>query len=162
MELIKRCQIVREDSATAETPGELIINDSFFGYTLEDRVRPKGVYIIHATAIPFGLYELVITFSRRFGIPMPLLLNVQNANPPLLFHKVDISNCGIRVHGGNDEFDTEGCPLLGRRKEPFGDCKTINQDFRQLLTDSLKVNKVFLEIGKIDPESGTFKIPTIW
>ena len=68
------------------TLGELWIDNRFFCYTLEDKVRQEKIK--HETAIPAGTYEIQITYSPRFKQFMPLLLNVPNYE-------------GIRIHKGN-------------------------------------------------------------
>lgn len=59
-----------------------------------------------ATAIPIGEYPIVVTFSPRFGRPMPQILGVPGY-------------AGIRIHGGvrgrATEQHTEGCPIPGMR-----------------------------------------------
>lgn len=78
-------------------------------YTMEDTVRevpgePVEKWKIWGqTAIPYGRYEVEITFSRRFQRPLPLLLNVPGFD-------------GIRIHAGNTQADTEGCILVGMQK----------------------------------------------
>lgn len=86
------------------TIGELSINGHFQCYTLEDVVR-NGVKVQGKTAIPFGEYELAVTFSNRFQKPLPLVLNVP------MFE-------GIRIHPGNTDKDTEGCILVGTTFAP--------------------------------------------
>ena len=56
------------------TAGSLFIDNTWFCYTLEDKVRDVKVY--GKTAIAYGTYEVVITKSARFGKRLPLLLNV--------------------------------------------------------------------------------------
>ena len=56
------------------TIGMLYVNGVFECYTLEDKVRNFKVY--GQTAIPYGKYEVRITFSPKFQRMMPLLLNV--------------------------------------------------------------------------------------
>lgn len=82
-------------------------------YVLEDPVRevpgqPVSAWKIPGqTAIPQGLYALTLESSPRFG---PDTLTV-NAVPGFV---------GVRMHAGNTELDTEGCPLLGMQVTPFG------------------------------------------
>lgn len=161
MDLISECKIVRSEFYAKKTVSNFLADDSFFAYILEDTVRHKGEYVKKNTAIDYGRFELAMTYSNRFKVVMPLILNLQHTTNPILYHGVDISNCGIRIHGGNDEEDTEGCPLMGARKSPFGNCKNINETFRKILTASLKIQKVYLEIGKLD-DNGKFYIPTSW
>lgn len=52
------------------------------------------------TAIPSGVYNVVVTYSPRFRRNMPLVENVPGFD-------------GIRLHSGNDASDTEGCLLWG-------------------------------------------------
>lgn len=75
-------------------------------YTLEDEVRevlgqPVASWKVPGkTAIPRGIYRITLENSPRFG---PGTLTV-NAVPGFV---------GVRMHAGNTEADTEGCPLLG-------------------------------------------------
>ena len=93
--------LTREPSSNDCTLGQLIVDDTFECFTLEDMMRP--VKIKGITAIPAGHYEVVVTFSERFKRPLPLLLNVPNFD-------------GIRIHPGNTARDTEGCILVGQSK----------------------------------------------
>ena len=70
--------------------------------TLEDAVREKKIY--GKTAIPAGRYNVVNSFSNRFKRTLPEVQNV----PGFL---------GVRMHGGNTDEDTHGCPLLGMRRD---------------------------------------------
>jgi hypothetical protein len=69
---------------------------------LEDTVR-LGPKIASKTAIPAGTYLLDYNFSPHFGRKMPEVLGVPNFS-------------GIRIHWGNDEYDTDGCILVGQNK----------------------------------------------
>jgi len=94
-------KVLRKELTPRSTIGELHVDGQFECFTLEDAVRP--VKIKGVTAIPAGIYEVVINFSQRFQRPLPLLLNVPNFD-------------GVRIHAGNTDADTEGCLLVGKTK----------------------------------------------
>jgi hypothetical protein len=93
--------LVRYDLTEKRTIGKLSVNGVFECYTLEDAVRP--IKIPKETAIPSGRYQVVITESVRFRMPLPLLLAVPGFS-------------GVRIHTGNVDADTEGCILVGQEK----------------------------------------------
>ncbi len=88
------------------TFGTLHVDGQFMCYTLEDQVRevegqPVAAWKIKGhTAIPAGRYRVTLQHSPRFG---PDTLTVHDV-PGFV---------GVRMHAGNTEDDTEGCPLLG-------------------------------------------------
>lgn len=90
--------LLRKTEINNTVLGELHINDKFFCYTLEDKIRT--VKVKHQTCIPSGTYKIVMTLSQRFKTVLPLLLNVPNFE-------------GIRIHAGNTAEDTSGCLLVG-------------------------------------------------
>lgn len=93
------------------TIGRLYINDKLFCNTLEDTDRgltqdmfiseiiAKKVY--GKTAIPKGVYEVVISWSNKFKKNMIEVKNVKGFS-------------GIRMHAGNTAEDSLGCPLVGK------------------------------------------------
>lgn len=95
-------KLTRKWFTDESTIGELLIDNIFECYTLEDPVR-EGDKIPGKTAIPSGRYPVVITFSQRFQRYMPLVKYVNNFT-------------GIRIHIGNSAKDTEGCILVGRTR----------------------------------------------
>lgn len=95
--------IIRQPSSDHSTIGSLYLEDFWLCYTLEDVVRRKGHKIPGATAIPEGEYPLIIDMSARFKKPMPHILNVPDFT-------------GVRIHKGNTDKDTAGCPLVGMYK----------------------------------------------
>jgi hypothetical protein len=95
-----RLKLARKWFTEKATCGILYVNDKFFCYTIEDVVRPAGEKVNGKTAIPWGTYKVVVTYSNRFQKPLPLLINVPNF-------------VGVRIHSGNQAGDTEGCILVG-------------------------------------------------
>lgn len=96
-------RLVRSNLNDERTIGSLYVNNVFECFTLEDRDRKLeigGVKVKTKTAIPLGVYNVVITMSNRFKKLLPLVENVPQFE-------------GIRIHPGNTEADTEGCILVG-------------------------------------------------
>lgn len=92
---------------------KLYINNTYFSDALEDPDRGltdsmsleeiQKIKIKGNTCIPYGTYDITITYSPRFKKNLPLLLNVKGFE-------------GIRIHSGNKPQDTEGCLLPGFNK----------------------------------------------
>lgn len=95
------------------TIGNLYVNDEFFSNTLEDTDRGlynswplskiQSVKVMHKTCIPYGIYDVTITYSPKFNLRLPILLNVKGFT-------------GIRIHSGNTADDTSGCILVGSNR----------------------------------------------
>ena len=76
--------------------------------SLEEVLRsPVKTQSMKPFAIPEGRYAVVITWSPRFKMYLPLLVGDQVFNG--LFQ-------GIRIHMGNTAKDTAGCILVGRNQ----------------------------------------------
>jgi hypothetical protein len=96
----------RQPSYKKATFGNLAIDGDFFCHTLEDEIRevpgqPVEMWKVHGeSAIPAGRYQITLEYSPKFG---PDTITV-NGVPGFV---------GVRVHGGNDIDDTEGCPIVG-------------------------------------------------
>lgn len=98
-----RAVLLRDQRKEEYTIGRLRIDDPdspFSVFTLEDTVRAPGVKIPGKTAIPAGIYTVVLDFSPRFGKNLPHILDVPGFD-------------GVRIHPGNTDADTEGCILVG-------------------------------------------------
>ena len=91
---------------TDYTIGKLYMDGKYFCDTLEDQVRDltKERKIPGRTAIPAGVYEIVVNVSPRFKRKLPRLLDVPGFD-------------GILVHRGNTAEDTAGCILVGENRE---------------------------------------------
>lgn len=98
-----KLKLYRKFLGNKYTIGKLFINDEYICDTLEDVVRSEGIKVYGETAIPCGVYEIVLTMSPRFKKVLPLLLGVPHFE-------------GVRIHTGNTEKDTEGCILVGYNK----------------------------------------------
>ncbi len=129
--------LVREYVNKENTIGSLYANGELVGYTLEDAMRT--IKIPKETAIPCGFYKVSLSMSNRFGRIMPLIHDVSGFS-------------GVRIHGGNDEDDTEGCPLLGaeRSKNRVWNCSKVNADLIELISeyDSCFLSVVYYEDKK--------------
>ena len=135
----------RNTRSAESTIGDLLINDEFFCYVLEDfdrgltssmseaEIQQKKVYA--KTAIPKGTYKVVITFSPRFKQYMPLLLNVKGFQ-------------GIRIHAGNNAGHTEGCLILGMTKSTnfVGQSKIAYSRLMAKLKKVEKTEEIIIEI----------------
>lgn len=95
------------------TIGDLYIDNKFYCNILEDTVRDfnkDGTFncgelkISGHTAIPYGEYEIKVTYSNKFKRELPLLLDVKHF-------------AGIRIHRGNTIADSSGCLLPGENKK---------------------------------------------
>ena len=104
MELV----LQRRPTVKETTFGDLSIDGVFECHTLEDSVREiHGLSVDKwkipgITAIPAGRYPLKMVESGRFG---PDTFSVE--------HVPGFDS--IRIHSGNDDADTEGCILVGRK-----------------------------------------------
>lgn len=117
------------------TISDLYLNGQFQCYVLEDPVRT--VKVQGQTAIPYGRYEVVINWSNRFKMELPLFLNVPGFK-------------GVRFHSGNSPDDTEGCPLPGLTYSDDwvrDSRKAFNLVFPQI-KKALSEGKVYWEVVK--------------
>lgn len=110
------------------------------GHALEDIARPVNIKIPGKTCIPEGFYQVAITHSNKYKKDMIQLFNTDD----MKVVKNGVTFEGIRVHGGNDVNDTEGCPLVAKHFD--GDqkiwaslSKAITQDIVDMINEGHKV-----------------------
>jgi len=133
-------ELKRDDFEAKRTFGKLYIDGRYFGEILEDadrRLERGGVKVPGETAIPRGRYAVTVSMSRRFKREMPEVLEVPGFS-------------GIRIHGGNTEADTEGCPLLAstRGECRVSHCAGINERFLLTLQAALqRGEEIWLEVS---------------
>ena len=114
------------------TTGQLYVDGAYFCFTLEDKVREvsgepvQKWKIQHETAIPSGTYKITLEDSPKFG-PETLTIN-----------KVE-GFTGVRMHAGNNQFDTDGCVILGYKVRDDG--IIIPGSTRPAVTDLKKLVK---------------------
>lgn len=127
---------------------KLYINNTYFSDALEDpdrglissmsltkiqRIKIKG-----NTCIPYGTYNITITYSPKFKKNLPLVNNVKGFD-------------GIRIHSGNTPNDTSGCILPGFNKikgQVINSKDTTERLIARINTALSKGEKVTLEITK--------------
>jgi hypothetical protein len=86
------------------TLGNITRNGVHQCFTCEDKVRPAGVKVPGATAIPAGRYRVTVEYSPTFGKHLPRLQAVPGFD-------------GILMHGGNGPEDSRGCILCGMMQD---------------------------------------------
>lgn len=114
------------------TIGKLFVDGVYFCDTLEDTDRlDKGMSLdeIKAkkipgkTAIPEGMYKVIVNTSPKFKRLLPRLVNVPGYD-------------GVLIHRGNTAADTAGCILVGENKQVG---KVLNSTYyEERLVDMLK------------------------
>ena len=126
------------------TIGNLYVNGVFFCNVLEDKIvdiNKNGTFdcgefkISGHTAIPYGKYDVKVTYSPKFKKELPLLLNVPHFE-------------GIRIHAGNTPEDSSGCLLLGENKQKGKvlNSKTYVTKLTQLLKETERKEKIIIKI----------------
>lgn len=127
-----KIKVVRIYKGETYTIGKMYLNGEYFCDTLEDAVRP--VKIPNETAIPAGIYKVIVTYSPKFKRDLPLLIDVPNYT-------------GIRIHNGSNKDHTSGCILVGFNKTKGQ--LTDSYIMSKLLTKRLKSlsEPIEIEIG---------------
>jgi hypothetical protein len=138
--IIMELKVVRSVKNENSTLGKMYLNNEFYAYTCEDKVRNiKGDIkkkIKGQTAIDAGRYEVVLSFSNHFQKYLPLLLNVPCFE-------------GIRIHGGNTAADSLGCILIGANgdlKTGISNCASKVSNLVAALKSVEKKEKIWIEV----------------
>lgn len=130
-------EIIRDSYSKNTTLGKMYINGEYFCETLEDTVRPFGIKVKGETAIPDNIvYKVSLSVSNRFKRLMPILYTESDLNT---LKGNGISFIGVRFHGGNDDGDTAGCPLVAKNR--IGNNKiqgTMEKPLTEKIQDALQ------------------------
>lgn len=87
-------------------------NREYFGYTLEDTVRPRNIKVKNYTAIPEGWYDVDIRLSPKFG--ETVIFYTEPDKETII--KGPLTWKYSLAHGGNTHEDTSGCVLVAKNK----------------------------------------------
>lgn len=143
MELTLARKIFNADS----TEGNLLINGKWFCHVIEDVVRAKpgkwnkSLKVYAKTAIPYGRYPVMVTWSPKFKRRLTAISNVPDFT-------------GIRIHNGRNEKSSAGCPIIsyinddgpnGLKNAVINDKKAMN-DLVKLVEEAQKTEKVWINI----------------
>jgi|SRR5579875_2179791 len=146
--------LIRSVFGAAATLGKLYANHDFFAYTLEDVVRnikpDCSGKIQNQTAIGYGRYEVVLSYSSRFQKYLPLLPGVPCFS-------------GIRIHGGNTNANTEGCILIGAKSDMQGriwNCAGCVASLVGKLKAVEQTEKIWINIAKAQATNNTVSTRT--
>jgi hypothetical protein len=113
-------RIERERHLPEATLGVLLIDGQPYFATREDPVRGDQVFVPGESALPPGLYNLTFSYSRRFGLELPLIVSTQ----PVVERRRSNERLGMRFHPGEPEIDLGGEILLGKARDGLTVCLT--------------------------------------
>lgn len=86
------------------TKGIMLVDDKFFGYTLEPQIKGNDEIRYLNRCIDTGKYVAKYEYSPKFKQNLIELKNVPN-------------HTEIKIHSGNFRSDTRGCILVGLRSD---------------------------------------------
>lgn len=139
MEIILERKIHNKTS----TEGNLYINNNWFCHTIEDRVRAEvgqwkpELKVYGKTAIPYGRYPVLVTWSNRFKRMLTGVFNVPDFQ-------------GIRIHNGMTENSSAGCIIVSHKddKEHHSliNDRSAMDDICRLVEAAQKKEKVWITI----------------
>ena len=108
-----RWQLIRMPRHTKYTEGVLfdkntnsyicdILEDAVIDVNGSGKIDGTEVKIYGESAIPYGEYDIIVSYSPKFKKNMVEVLNVD-------------SFTGIRMHYGHTALNSHGCPLVGKK-----------------------------------------------
>lgn len=140
-------KVIRKEFTDDYTIGELYINDKFFCYTMEDKDRGvtkddsineiKKVKVAKRTAIPYGDYRVILSYSKKLKRFLPLILDVPNFR-------------GIRIHKGSTQDWSSGCVLVGMKRtvNKLKDIVEAEKNLMDILKSVNEIEPIYIKIIK--------------
>ena len=98
--------------------------------------RPTNVKFYGSTCIPEGVYCCRHVLSQRFNKRMVAIRSHGQVDSVV---RGGIRFDGVRIHGGNDTEDTDGCVLLGAQSNHSNriwDCAEVNRKLLDYVTNN--------------------------
>lgn len=125
------------------TEGNLYVNNQWFANTIEDVIRAKpGQWnkrfkVYAKTAIPYGRYPVLVTWSNKFQRRMIGIFNVPDFD-------------GIRIHWGISELSSAGCVIISKKdidaKHILVFDKKTTEDLIKIVEKAQLTEKVWINI----------------
>lgn len=119
------------------TLSKFYIDGQHFCESLEDTYRGDdlsgGKKIYGKTAIPCGIYKVIISYSNRFKIWTPEILNVP-------FYT------GIRIHSLNTAEQSDGCIGVGENKNQDYFLENSRKTFKNLMLKLKDQKDISIEV----------------
>ena len=137
------------------TEGNLLIKQpdgswKWFAHVIEDKVRAKSgewkkeAKVYGQTAIPYGRYKVMSTWSGRFKRLLTGVFGVPDFE-------------GIRIHNGTTELSSAGCPIIsyhdvaGQDSNRLVNDKGAMNDLNSLVLERQKTGDCWITISDHSP-----------
>ena len=135
-------KLERKNFTDTYTEGNLYVDGKWFCHVVEDTVRAKpgqwsaSKKVYGKTAIPYGRYPVLVTWSNRFKRQLTGIFNVPDFE-------------GIRIHNGTSAASSAGCPIISYKNVGNGvlvNEKAAMNDLCKMVQAAQKTGKVFIGI----------------
>jgi len=156
MSITLSCWIHRKILNENSTEGNFYIQQpdntwKWFAHVIEDKVRAepgkwkKSLKVYAKTAIPYGRYKVLSTWSGRFKRLLTGIFGVPDFE-------------GIRIHNGTTELSSAGCPIISYHdvdgvdsNRLINDVNAMN-DLNKLVLERQKMGDCWITISDSEPK----------
>lgn len=152
MELLLERKIFNKNS----TEGNLYVDGKWFCHVIEDTTRAKpgqwksSLKVYGKTAIPYGIYPVLVTWSGRFKRLLTGVFNVPDFS-------------GIRIHNGVAETSSLGCIIVSYKNDAKNhrliNDKAAMNDLCKLVEEAQKKGKVYIKVVEANDKVINFVQP---